>query len=101
MELKMENKIAKFIFITGIIYVVLSILGGFFIISEVDSVIGFTGIFISLGFSLVFFGGAELIELNDKQVKELKKMNQQPSKNTYSIPVIPKSQISFEDLPKL
>ncbi len=97
----MENKVAKFVNITGIVYVVLSIIGSLFIFSEVSNISGISALFISLGFSLVFFGGAELIELNDKQFKELVKINNNSSKSTSVLTDKISSQITFQDLPEL
>lgn len=71
----MNNKIANKIYSAGILYVFL-ILGGLPFLAEFGVEIIVPALVFGLMFSLIFFGAAELIELQDKQLQEVKALNE-------------------------
>ncbi len=105
-----ENKVADRIYTTGVIYLILSVLGAFLIPSVFEDFgieIGFTIILAvliySFIFSLIFFGAAEVIELLHQQNKKteelirIQKNSSQPNESARQKPVLE----DFEDLPDL
>jgi len=119
------NSVAKVIHWTGIVYSVLTIIGGFILGYAMGDVLGnlediFGGYssrsnqfdltyaitFWAIGFmfSLIFFGAAEIIELLHLQKEETTKLLAAVKINNISksIPEVPHTNVqSFDDLPEL
>jgi len=105
-----ENRISNIILTTGKTYVVLSVIGAFFLLGfleDFDNTMKFSMIVVGLGysflFSLIFFGAAEVIELLHQQNKKTEELIRIQKNCSHPIETVIQKPVSadFEDLPDL